>query len=266
MVESVGNQQQQQAEGAQRRVSFEVLSNDHPLLTVRKRMKAGDNRHSVSTFGRSASITATGEITAAIDTVAKADNLRSLLEEAESLGLTQEFSSPSYVTPAPTTVHVSTVPTHTPPTPGRRHDIKWESEPPKFFPRPPAHVVPYSVEEQRKGDTETETMLSSPLPKVQLRPRFESSYLTDRLNMPSLSGEDPSGHPPIPFAPFSGDPADDESRCDSEEQENNNKDTMTVNVPSAASKLSEMSLSVSEAARQHSTKRYVRNGLNARCA
>ena len=271
MGESVGKQQRK-AEGAQqRRVSFEVGPNansDHPLVTLRKRMKAGDNRTSISTFGRSSSITATGEIAAAADAAARQENLENLLEEAESLGLSPKLSS--FVTPAPTTAHAS-LPTLTPPrTPGRQHDITWESEPPKFFPRPNGQLTPYTVDasspttvlNRKSDDTVSETMLNSPLPKVQLRPRFESSFLLDKLNMPSLSeGESRGDYPPIPFAPFHDDPAasdDDETRGDSEE----------AAVPSATSKLSEMSLSVSEAVRHNhaARKQYVRKGVNARCA
>jgi len=273
MGESVpAGKQQRKAEGAQqRRVSFEVgpnASSDHPLLTLRKRMEAGDNRTSISTFGRSSSITATGEIAAAVDAAARQDNLENLLEEAESLGLTHKVSS--FVTPAPTAAHVS-LPTLTPPrTPGRQHDITWDSEPPKFFPRPKAQLTPYTVDaaspttvtvlKRKSDDTVSDTMRNSPLPKVQLRPRFESSFLLDRLNMPSLSEEEQSrsGCPPIPFAPFQDDPAsssDDETRGDSEEA-------------SATTKLSEMSLSVSEAVRQNhvTRKHYARKGVNARCA
>mmetsp|Transcript_15844 Transcript_15844/g.26388 ORF Transcript_15844/g.26388 Transcript_15844/m.26388 type:complete len:296 (-) Transcript_15844:224-1111(-) len=264
------------------RVSFEVGPDDHPLLVVRKSMKAGDTRHvpsSLRTYGKSESMLmydpeGKDRLQRIIDRVKNDDTLTHLLTPRGEDGIT--------LSPPPT-----------PPTPGRRHDIKWDQEAPMFFPlRLPAAPPPLvnsddliTPSPKRKSSDDDVSFYPQTFPSINLRPRFECPWIIEKLGLPKMSDamEECCDHQlPIPFAPFTSDDSEDEE--DEEEghvdkqrkplsaskqvapQSSNAKTTTNTGSPvaSTSAKLAGLSLSVSAAAERSNIHR--RKSMNARSA
>ena len=265
----------------QHRVSFAMeteTSNDHPLLVVRKRMKACDTRHyssSLRTYGKSVSML--------IDDPEGKERLRSILERVQNDDTLTHLLTPRGED------GITMSPPRTPPTPGRRHDITWDQEAPMFFPlRLAAAPSPSPVSSVNSDDLVTPSpkrkssdVSSSPspldsLPSINLKPRFECPWILEKLGMPELSDikeEVCDDELPIPFAPFIDNEDEGEGHVDKKTKAAPAKLTppsLKANsstsspVASASAKLAGLSLSVSAAAERSNITR--RRSVNARTA
>ena len=265
----------------QHRVSFAMeseTSNDHPLLVVRKRMKAGDTRHyssSLRTYGKSESML--------MDDPEGKERLRSILERVQNDDTLTHLLTPRGED------GITMSPPRTPPTPGRRHDITWDQEAPMFFPlRLAAAPSPSPVSSVNSDDLVTPSpkrkssdVSSSPssldsLPSINLKPRFECPWILEKLGMPELSDikeEVCDDELPIPFAPFIDNEDEGEGHVDKKTKAAPAKLTppsLKANsstsspVASASAKLAGLSLSVSAAAERSNITR--RRSVNARTA
>jgi len=276
-----GGADQQKPTAPRRRVSVEARPDDHPLLTIRKRMKTGLTRHaaaapSLRTYGKSASIL--------LDDPDGQERLRNLLERVQNDDTLTHTST--LWTPRGEDGLITTSPPPTPPTPGRQHDIVWDHEPPVFFPLGLAASNAPSPTPVSSMDSDDDDLVApSPprlIPKFNLQPRLQCPWLLEALGLPvPLDVEqDCDQELPIPFAPFAGTDDDNDDDDGGHAVKKIRQTTAKVIPPpppmasaspstrtsmaSTSDKLAGLSLSVSSAAKKSNLDR--QKSMNARSA
>jgi len=274
-----GTDQQKPKAQTHRRVSIEARPDDHPLFTIRKRMKTGLTRHaaaapSLRTYGKSASIL--------LNDPDGQERLRNLLERVQNEDARTHAAT--LMTPRGEDGIIATSPPPTPPTPGRQHDIVWEQEPPTFFPLGlAASNAPSPTPVSSMDSDEDDLVARSPprdIPKFNLQPRLQCPWLLEALGLPvALDVKEDCDHElMIPFAPFAGTDDDNDDDGGGHAVKKVRQTTAKVKPPpkagagpstrtsmaSVSDKLAGLSLSVSSAAKRSSLNR--QKSMNARSA